>query len=318
VKIDLYILKELFELREMNIKSKWKLRFFDTFKNVSESDLVFGWFASWHMVLPVIFARVMNKPIVIVTGGYDSANLKDIGYGNQRKWMSRLLTNWVLKKADVLICNSNFTKKEVTAINSNLQHKIRVIYHGVPEKKYDLSAKELTILNVGNVSRENLERKGILKFVKVAKLLPEYQFLQAGSWLDDSINDLKSAATSNIELLGYVSDETLTELYKKSKIYLQPSLHEGFGMSVAEAMMAGCIPVVTGFGALPEVTGKFAVVINSLTEEGIKKAIESTVEYPYALSEIQEHIKQNFPISKRKQLLSETLNEIFYKHHDVS
>ncbi len=163
-----------------------------------------------------------------------------------------------------------------------------------------------------------MERKGIRPFVKAASLLPGYKFIQAGCWIDNSIETLKANASANVEFLGYISDQQLMKLYERSIIYLQPSLHEGFGMSVAEAMMAGCIPVVTGFGALPEVTGKYAVKIKTLNAEGIMEALESVVDYPYSPLEIQEHIRQTFTIAKRKELLNQCLNTLLEKPHDVS
>jgi glycosyltransferase involved in cell wall biosynthesis len=297
-------------VHELDVRSKWKLRPFETIRNARDCDIVFGWFSSWHMVLPVFLAKLFKKPVVIVTGGYDTANLQEIGYGNQRKWFSRFVTNWNLKKADLLICNSDFTKNEVIGINHGFQNKIRVIYHGIPAKQFNPKPKENIVLNVGNVSRENMHRKGIKPFAEAAVLMPEYRFLQAGRWIDDSIQTLKQNAPNNLEFLGYVTDQDLTALYQKSKIYLQPSLHEGFGMSVAEAMMAGCIPVVTAIGALPEVTGKFGLVIKSLSVDGILEAIKSLADYPYTPNEISDHIGQNFTIARRKELLNQCLNSL--------
>src|SRR5512145_2936689 len=48
---------------------------------VRRSDLVFGWFASWHTFWPVTLAWLMRKPSVLVIGGYDTANLPDVPYG---------------------------------------------------------------------------------------------------------------------------------------------------------------------------------------------------------------------------------------------
>ena len=50
---------------------------------VARSDLVFGWFASWHTFWPVTLAWLMRKPSVLVIGGYDTANMPEIPYGVQ-------------------------------------------------------------------------------------------------------------------------------------------------------------------------------------------------------------------------------------------
>ncbi len=72
--------------------------------------------------------------------------------------------------------------------------------------------------------------------------------------------ELRAAAGANVELRGFVSDDELHDAYGSAAVYVQASQHEGFGVSVAEAMLAGCVPVVTPAGALPEVVGDAGIV----------------------------------------------------------
>lgn len=74
--------------------------------------------------------------------------------------------------------------------------------------------------------------------------------------MDDSIDYLKSIATPNVEFTGFVAEDELIKWYQKAKVYNQPSWHEGFGISVAEAILCECIPVVSDCGALPEVVNR--------------------------------------------------------------
>jgi hypothetical protein len=68
-------------------------------REVARSDLVFGWFASWHTFVPVLLARVMRKPVVMVIGGFDTARLPDIGYGLQGRGAMRRVSRWVMRLA---------------------------------------------------------------------------------------------------------------------------------------------------------------------------------------------------------------------------
>ena len=59
---------------------------------VARSDVVFGWFASWHTFWPVTLAWLMRKPSVVVIGGYDTANMPEIRYGLQGRGLMRLVS----------------------------------------------------------------------------------------------------------------------------------------------------------------------------------------------------------------------------------
>jgi hypothetical protein len=63
VKIDRDILAEKYEVEELVFSSKFKLRAFALWKAVQRNDMVFIWFASWHSLLPVIFASLQKKKL---------------------------------------------------------------------------------------------------------------------------------------------------------------------------------------------------------------------------------------------------------------
>jgi glycosyltransferase involved in cell wall biosynthesis len=100
-------------------------------------------------------------------------------------------------------------------------------------------------LSVGVVDRVNLERKGHRPFVGSARHLPDVEFVLAGKWSDDAIAQLRTEAGPNVTFTGYLDDEALDDYFVRAAVYVQPSQHEGFGLSVAEAMLARCVPVVT-------------------------------------------------------------------------
>lgn len=99
------------------------------------------------------------------------------------------------------------------------------------------------------------------------------QFVLAGKWRDDAIDYLRSIATPNVVFTGQVENPTLIDLYTRSSVYVQLSRHEGFGLSVAEAMLAGCIPGVTRVGSLPEVVGDAGIYVDTKEPAEIARAI---------------------------------------------
>jgi len=267
--------------------------------------MVFCWFASWHSFTPVLLARLLHKPAIVVIGGYDTANVPEAGYGSQRGGLRRLVARTVIHSATHLIAFSESAKKEAVANAGADPDKTRVIYQGIPLTAIgSCDKRKPLVLTVGNVWRENLLRKGLLPFVRAAEYLPELTFVLVGKWHDDSIQQLRRVAGPNVELKGYLSDNQLNELYVRASVYVQASLHEGFGMSVAEAMLGGCIPVVTRKGSLPELVGETGVYIDSNDPVSVAKAIRYALNQGSTMRrEAQGRIVSHFSLERRRQAL---------------
>jgi glycosyltransferase involved in cell wall biosynthesis len=167
------------------------------------------------------------------------------------------------------------------------------------------------VLTVGNVDRSNLLRKGHEVFVRTAALMPDVNFVLAGAWRDNAVDHLRAIATPNVTLTGWLSDEALDDYYRKAAVYVQVSLHEGFGLSVAEAMLAGCVPVVSRAGSLPEVTGESAIFVDTQAPPVIAQAIAEALAYPdEARGPIRQRILEHFPLEKRAQQLEQLIRPL--------
>jgi len=170
------------------------------------------------------------------------------------------------------------------------------------------------VLTVGNVWQENLLRKGLLPFVQAAAHLPATKFMLIGKWYDDSIETLRRVAGPNVEFTGFVSDERLVDLYQRASVYVQASLHEGFGLSVAEAMLAGCIPVVTRKGALPEVVGDAGVYAASNDPLDVAVAIRRALTLDgSARQRARERILTQFPVERRRKALYALVDQLLMR-----
>lgn len=79
----------------------------------------------------------------------------------------------------------------------------------------------------------------------------------------------------SVHFSGYVTDEQLRALYTVASVYVHPSLYEGFGLTVLEAMASGCPVVTSNVYSLPEVAGNAALLVDPLDSAGLADAIES-------------------------------------------
>lgn len=263
VKIDHDLLCSSFVVQDFYRVQKFPADFLQYWRGIKKADVVFCWFACWNSFWALLFARLFRKGSILVIGGYDLANLPESNYGHQRpgvmKWVSRLS----MKLATQLFTNSYFSQKEAEQNAKVPLGRVRVIYHGVPDPFGTMPTipRERMVLTVGKVDWPNLKRKGLEPFVLAAALMPDVSFALVGTWEDNSIEYLRSIAAANVIFTGQVRGEELNNFYRRASVYVQASQHEGFGLSVAEAMLAGCIPVTTRAGSLPEVVGELGFIV---------------------------------------------------------
>jgi glycosyltransferase involved in cell wall biosynthesis len=278
---------------------------------VLRADLVFGWFASWHTFLPITLAWLLRKPSVLIVGGFDTANMPDIGYGHQRGGLRRRASRWIMQRARRLVTNSSYSLTEIERNTPIPPARVTVVHHGVPDPFGEApGAKERTALTVGAIDRTTLVQKGQIPFVRAARELPDVRFVFAGQWLDDAIEELRAIAPPNLEFTGWLSDADLRAAYRSAAVYVQASRHEGFGLAVAEAMLAGCVPVVLNATAMPEVVGDAGVLIESQRPEEVASGVRRALELgPEAARRARERILTTFPMETRREGILRVVDE---------
>lgn len=200
-----------------------------------------------------------------------------------------LLKN-TIKNADKLICISEFTKKELLKYYPNVdESKIEVVYNGFEYNEIDLTQETVdTTLNKFNITKDYLLFVGTLSphknieriveaFNKVRNEGYDYQLVICGKkgWLyEDIFKKVKELKLEKeVIFTDYVTDEELEVLYKNTKLFVFPSLYEGFGFPPIEAM-ARKVPVLTSReGALPEVVDNAAIFCNAYNSSNIANKI---------------------------------------------
>lgn len=127
-------------------------------------------------------------------------------------------------------------------------------------------------------------RKNLHRLIKAYKNLPEqlyneHQLVLAGEMPDANVAELKkfakSAGVSQDKLLftGYISDNELISLYNLCKVFILPSLHEGFGLPALEAMSCGAAVITSNVSSLPEVIGNQNYMFDPHDETDISKKL---------------------------------------------
>ena len=176
------------------------------------------------------------------------------------------------ERCDVIVTVSQFTADQVEEHLKVEKGRIRVIHHGVREPMdRTMLPRENLILHVGAIQ----ERKNITRLVEAFEKVPsDWKLVLAGSSTGfGSEKILKRIQTSpareRIQITGYLSLPALDRLFARSSIFAFPSLDEGFGLPVLEAMMRG-VPVITSNrSALPEVAGPAALQIDAENTEAL-------------------------------------------------
>jgi glycosyltransferase involved in cell wall biosynthesis len=179
-------------------------------------------------------------------------------------------------RSDLVFTVSEFTARQVEELLGVERQRLRVIPHGVrlPAGRESTARRERIVLHVGAVQK----RKNISRLVAAfAGLAPEWRLVLAGSFgygVEQIWRDIeRSPRRDSIQILGYVPDQELARWYERAGIFAFPSLDEGFGMPVLEAMAWG-VPVLTSNrSALPEVGGDAVVLVDPTDVDAIAGAL---------------------------------------------
>jgi glycosyltransferase involved in cell wall biosynthesis len=187
------------------------------------------------------------------------------------------------ERSDLILCVSAFTASQVESLLHVPRARLRVVHHGVhaPASPPSWENREKIVLSVGSIQK----RKNTARLVEAfARTRPGWKLVLAGATgfgADDIIDQIqRSPRAADIEVTGYINNAALADLYRRAALFAFPSLDEGFGMPVIEAMAWG-IPVVTSnTSALVEVSGDAALHVNPADTEELTHALQTLMDHP--------------------------------------
>ncbi|HEX4593970.1 MAG TPA: glycosyltransferase family 1 protein [Bryobacteraceae bacterium] len=191
----------------------------------------------------------------------------------------------VLRRADRLIAVSENTRADAVRVLGIDPQRVEVIYSGIPEVYFDASptpAARPYVLSLGTIEpRKNIDT--LLDAWQEFPLSHDFDLVIAGAtgWASEkTMARLTSQPPPGVRYLGYVQEDELPGLTAGATAFIYPSLYEGFGFPVAQAMAAN-VPVITSnTSCLPEIAGEGALLVDPRSPGEIRSALEKLLTSP--------------------------------------
>ena len=262
---------------------------------------MFIWFADYHSFIPVFFARLTGRKSFVVIGGYEVCRIKSLHYG---ALCSRFRACFCVKSMQWCTLNlsvSTYIDRKVKSIAPGSKRQLIPNCVNISKAEIQIGEKENMAITVGLIENQrSFLLKGIDTFIEVARQTPDLQFVIIG--IDKTkLADLLTDIPANLVLIGKMNHEELPPYYAKAKYYCQLSRSESFGVSIAEAMFHGCIPVVTHEGGMPELVGPTGFVVERNVEK-ISGILRRKVN-PEMQQQAAHRVINAFSRDKRKSML---------------
>ncbi|MBI2907010.1 MAG: glycosyltransferase family 4 protein [Chloroflexi bacterium] len=209
------------------------------------------------------------------------------------RWYLKQSTAWNARSATRIIADSEHTKQDIVRHLNVPPERVSVVYLAPSaEFRPDVDLREVaSLLNRYGIDREYIlyvgplhARKNVGRLVEAFALLrqrgrvnPRLVIAGRKGWIPGEITRLLPTVGDSVTLMGFVSPEELPLLYAGAGVFVMPSLFEGFGLPVLEAMACGTPVIASNATSLPEVAGDAALLINPESAEEIASALEKVL-----------------------------------------
>lgn len=246
--------------REQRIQERWR----DVNINDLNREAVFH---STHYRLPT--NKRQNK---IVTTVHDFTY--ELFRQGPAQWMHSWQKNRAINNSDLILCVSHNTASDLMKFCPTAENKIRVVHNGVSDVYHPLDGVTKTneVLFVG--ARGGYKNFGMA--VDALALSPSLvlSIVGGGGLSAEEIAMLESKIPGRYKHLGRVDDNELNSIYNRVFCLLYPSLYEGFGIPVIEAMRSGCAVIAINVSSIPEVAGTAAILLDNPQTGSIVEALK--------------------------------------------
>ncbi|MDT3719479.1 glycosyltransferase family 4 protein [Pseudomonas oryzihabitans] len=289
-----------------------------------KADLYYCWW--WgHAPLPLLVGKLRRKPVV-VTGAFDYSTCRNEIPG--MCYLDRPLWQKVVLRTSLLLADRNLfiSKAEYSEVTENLPVRNPVyatlaintdyycpIAHPARQSDY--------FFTVTWTSRTNVIRKGLIPtiraFARLAKSYPHVRLIVAGK-PGDYLPQLKALTqelkiSERVDFVGFISDEQKLHYYRSCIAYIQPTLHEGFGHAIGEAIACGARVITSPSGAVPEVAGTFVDWVQPDNIAEIEEAMRNVINAPSAVKYVlarHRWIAENYSIDSRKEAIKQVFESL--------
>jgi alpha-1,3-rhamnosyl/mannosyltransferase len=201
----------------------------------------------------------------------------------------------IAKRADGIIAISESTRRDAIEILHLDPRRITVIYPGVPEPFFEVTAADVHavrskyglkrpyVLSVGTVEpRKNIPGLLTAWAALSATTREQYELVVAGpiGWADPTTVAKVREMSAGVRYLGYVGEADLPAITAGATVLAYPSLYEGFGLPVAQAMAAGTAVLTSNVSSLPEIAGGAALLVDPHSNAEIRDGLECLLTSP--------------------------------------
>lgn len=215
-----------------------------------------------------------------------SALPRDAGFARQKaKW--QVLYRKLESKVDMFHTVSQFSAERIAHFFPAMRDRLRVVHNGVTERfflppnaageaelvRLGLTDKPFILLSGGLSYRKNAD-VALAAWPRLRAMHPDLTLVVPGHCDPVYIEQAKALGPS-ILMAGYISDDTLCSLYHAARVVWFPSLYEGFGIPVAEAMACGAALVASSSSSIPEVAGDAALLVDPALPDRHVEALDS-------------------------------------------
>ena len=267
-----------------------------------------------HIALPydlrrnrvdVFFSPAQTMPLLPFSRTAMVVTVHDLAflhYPGTKSRQFRTYMNWMLRhttrSASLIIADSEHTRRDVKttyhvpeerlttvmlAASNRFSHPVDPVTLQRVKKRYGL--EESVVLAVGDIE----PRKNIARLIEAVSQIkqkgcPAVQLVLVGKArrgmevLQQAIH--RHGLSDAVVLTGYVCDEELAALYRLARVFVYPSLYEGFGIPPLEAMMSGTPVVASNASSIPEVVGDAGILVDPYHVESIVDGINRVLSDP--------------------------------------
>jgi glycosyltransferase involved in cell wall biosynthesis len=231
-------------------------------------------------ILHDLTALKLNEPAPITNPSVYLSNLRWRVYARK------------LRAAKQIIAISNAAKRDAVKLLGLSEAKIHVVHHGVDHTHYRDSVGKgkfaqmpSYFLHLGGLNSNKNQTHILEAFASLAGAVNDIHLYFAGPWNADNLAWLERQRSElnlgeRVKHLGYVAYEDLPSLYGNALAFVFPSLEEGFGMPVLEAMASGAPVITSNCSSLPEVAGDAALLVDPYATTSILAAMKRILECP--------------------------------------
>ncbi len=240
---------------------------------IKKADLLF----SPSNIIPLYLPK---KVKVIVTVHDVRVKAFPETFSRNTRMYYNLIYSYLFKRANAVITVSEFSKSEILKYFPESEGKVYVIPNGINTQKFRFLniPKKKQILFIGAIAKHKNIKVIFESFSRIYKLIPHKIVIvgskDSGMPQDEEMFKLiNSIPQERIIFTGKIGDEEVINLYNESEVFIFPSLYEGFGFPVLEAMSCGCPVIASNRSSIPEVCGDAGILFDPENPEDLAQKI---------------------------------------------